>query len=191
VDQHTFGVTYAERPFLFHNLGNGKFEEIGQRAGVPFTRRYVGRGAATADFFNDGKLDLLVTVIDASPLLLRNQSAHSGHWLRIKTIGVRSNRDGFGARVEIRSANLTQSAEVRANSSFESASDARLHFGLGAATSVDAITIRWPSGIVDRLGRQNADQEIVVKEGKGVVISGPASRTVQETVIARLPAPSK
>jgi hypothetical protein len=172
VDQHTFGVTYAERPFLFHNLGNGKFEEIGQRSGAPFARRYVGRGAAAADFFNDGKMDLLINVIDGSPLLLRNLSAHSGHWLRIKTIGVRSNRDGFGARVEVKSANLTQSAEVRANSSFESASDSRLHFGLGAAKWVDAITIRWPSGIVDRLGRQNADQEIVVKEGKGVVISG-------------------
>src|SRR5581483_5842728 len=140
VDQHTFGVTYAQRPFLFHNLGNGKFEELGRRAGIPFTRRYVGRGAVTADFLNDGKLDILVNVLDSSPVLLRNQSAHSGHWLRIKTIGVRSNRDGFGARVEVKSAGLTQSAEVRANSSFESASDYRLHFGLGAATYVDAIT---------------------------------------------------
>ena len=191
VDQHTFGVTYAERPFLFHNLGNGKFEEIGQLAGVPFTRRYVGRGAATADFFNDGKLDLLVNVIDASPLLLRNQSAHSGHWLRIKTIGVRSNRDGFGARVEVQSANLTQSGEVRANSSFESASDARLHFGLGTATWVDAITIRWPSGAVDRLGRQSADQEIVVEEGRGIVPQAPAAQQDKKSGTAPLPGRSK
>jgi hypothetical protein len=169
VDQHTFGVTYAQRPFLFHNLGNGKFEEIAKRAGAPFARRYVGRGAVTADFLNNGKVDLLISVLDGSPVLLRNQSAHSGHWLRIKTIGVRSNRDGFGARVEVKSARLSQSAEVRANSSFESASDSRLHFGLGAATHVDSIIIRWPSGVVDRLGRQDSDQEIMVEEGKGLV----------------------
>jgi enediyne biosynthesis protein E4 len=169
VDQHTFGVTYAERPFLFHNLGNGKFEEIGQRAGAPLARRYVGRGAATADFFNDGKMDLMVNVIDGSPILLRNQSTHPGHWLRIKAIGSRSNRDGFGARVQIKCRKLTQSAEVRANSSFESASDSRLHFGLGASTYVDSITVRWPSGAVDRLERVNADQEILLEEGKGLV----------------------
>jgi hypothetical protein len=169
VDRHTFGVTYAERPFLFHNEGGGKFEEIGQHTGVAFTRHYVGRGAATADFFNDGRMDVLVSVLDGSALLLRNQTPHSGHWLCLKTIGVRSNRDGFGARVEIRAGNLTQSAEVRANSSFESASDRRLHFGLGASTRVDSITIRWPSGTVDRLGSQTVDQELVVEEGRGLV----------------------
>jgi enediyne biosynthesis protein E4 len=123
----------------------------------------------TADFFNDGKVDLLVNVIDGSPLLLRNQSARSGHWLRIKTIGTRSNRDGYGARVEVKSAGLTQSAEVRANSSFESASDSRLHFGLGVAARVDSIIVRWPSGTLDRLGPQDADQELVIEEGKGLV----------------------
>jgi enediyne biosynthesis protein E4 len=187
VDQHTFGVTYAQRPFLFHNLGNGKFEEIGQQAGLPFTQRHVGRGAATADFFNDGKLDLLVSVLDGSPLLLRNHSSRSGHWLRIKTIGVRSNRDGFGARVEVKSANLSQFAEVRANSSFESASEARLHFGLGRATGVDSITIRWPSGTVDRIGAQDADQELVFEEGKGIVKRVTRSQNVQKK--ASTPAP--
>jgi hypothetical protein len=174
VDQHAFGVSYAERPFLFHNLRNGKFEEIGQRTGAAFTRRYVGRGAATADFFNDGKMDLLVNVIDGSPLLLRNQSTQLGHWIRIKTVGVRSNRNGFGARVEVKAAGLARSAEVRANSSFESASDSRLHFGLGKAAYVDSITVRWPSGVVDQVGRQSADQEIVIKEGKGLVSRGAA-----------------
>jgi hypothetical protein len=166
VDQHTFGVTYAERPLLFHSLQNGKFEEIGLSAGTPLARRYVARGAATADFFNDGREDLLVSVLDGAPRLLRNQT-RSGHWLRIKTIGTASNRDGFGARVQIKAGGLTQSAEVRANSSFESASDPRLHFGLGLATRVDSIVIRWPSGIIDRLGAQAVDQEIAVEEGKG------------------------
>src|SRR5262249_52752703 len=125
VDQHPLGITYAERPFLFHNLRDGKFEEIGERVGSnnnpgprgtggspvmssaarvqavhPFSRRYVARGAATADFFNRGAEDLLITVLDSSPVLLRNDS-HRGHWLRIKLFGTRSNRDGFGAHVEI------------------------------------------------------------------------------------------
>jgi hypothetical protein len=168
VDQHSFGVTYAERPLLFHNLKNGKFEEFGMTTGAPLARRYVARGAATADFFNEGREDLLVSVLDGSPLLLRNQTK-SGHWLRVKTTGTGSNRDGFGARVEIKAGGLAQSAEVRANSSFESASDPRLHFGLGVATRVDSISIRWPSGKTDTLGPESADQELVVEEGHGVL----------------------
>jgi hypothetical protein len=221
VDQQSFGTTYAERPFLFHNLRNGKFEEIGERLGhlddrntavgrpnesdahspsaqrryknspgrkpgvgpetneprrdgtirgsqtPPFSRRYVGRGAATADFFNRGAEDVLVTVLDGSPLLVRNDSRH-GHWLRIKTIGTRSNRDGFGARVEVKVGALTQTLEVRTNSSFESASDPRLHFGLGSATTVDSIVIHWPSGKLDSIGPQSADQQLDIEEGKGV-----------------------
>jgi enediyne biosynthesis protein E4 len=168
VDEHSFGVTYAERPLLFRNLKNGKFEEIGQKSGPALSRRYVARGAASADFFNNGSEDLLVSVLDGPPLLLRNKT-HAGHWLRIKTTGTRSNRDGFGARVEVKAAGLTQTAEVRANSSFESASDPRLHFGLGSAARVDSITVHWPSGAVDRIGSLAADQEVTIEEGNGVV----------------------
>jgi hypothetical protein len=168
VDQHSFGVTYAERPLLFRNLKNGKFEEIGQKSGPALSRRYVARGAASVDFFNNGSEDLLVSVLDGPPLLLRNKSK-AGHWLRIKMIGKRSNRDGFGARVEIKAEGLSQTTEVRANSSFESASDPRLHFGLGSATRVDSITVRWPSGAVDRIGPLSADQEVIIEEGNGIV----------------------
>src|SRR5262249_31776678 len=114
VDQHSFGVTYAERPFLFHNLRNGKFEEIATRTGSALSRRYAARGAATAAFFNDGTQDWVVSQREGSPLLLRNKTAHAGHWLRIKTRGIRSNRDGFGARVTVNAGTLTQTAEVRA-----------------------------------------------------------------------------
>jgi hypothetical protein len=169
VDLHTFGVTYAERPLLFHNLRNGKFEEIGLSSGPALGRRYVARAAATADFLNRGKEDLLISVLDGSPVLLRNETAKSGHWLRIKTVGTRSNRDGFGARIEIKAGNLTQTAEVRANSSFESVSDPRLHFGLGTATRVDSIVVRWPSGKVDKVEAEAADQELVIEEGRGVI----------------------
>jgi hypothetical protein len=175
MDQHSFGVTYAERPLLFHNLRAGKFEEVGMRAGAPLSRRYVARGAAAADFLNSGAEDILISVLDGSPVLLRNRTPKQGHWLRIKTVGTRSNRDGFGARVEIKAGGLTQTAEVRANSSFESASDPRLHFGLGAATRVDSIVVHWPSGKVDSLGPEAADQELVIEEGRGIIARRPAA----------------
>jgi len=169
VDQHSFGVTYAERPFVFQNLKNGKFNEVGLRAGAALARRYVGRGLASGDFQNRGSEDLLMTVLDGSPVLLRNQSPARGHWIIIKAIGVASNRDGLGARIQIRAGNLSQTAEVRANSSFESASDPRLHFGLGTAKHADEITVYWPSGKVDKIGTEDADQELIIKEGAGVI----------------------
>jgi len=173
VDKHSFGVTYAERPLLFHNLRGQKFDEIGMDAGSAMTRRYVARGAATADFLNTGAEDVLITVLDGPPVLLRNQTQKRGHWLRIKTVGTRSNRDGFGARVELKAGGITQNAEVRANSSFESASDPRLHFGLGSATRVESIVVHWSSGKVDRLQGEAADQELVIEEGRGVIAKHP------------------
>ena len=174
VDQHSFGVTYAERPLLFRNLENGKFEEVGAKAGPAMSRRYVGRGAAMADFWNDGRQDLVMTVLDGSAVLLRNQTAPSGHWLRIKLVGNKSNRDGFGAQVEVKAGKLTQRMESRTNSSFESASDPRLHFGLGSSSQVDSISIRWPSGKSEQIGVEGADQELLIEEGKGVTERGKA-----------------
>jgi enediyne biosynthesis protein E4 len=185
VDGHSFGVTYAERPLLFRNLKNGKFEEIGMNAGRALTRRYVARGVATADFFNDGSEDVLVSVLDDSPLLLRNETAKRGHWLRIKVVGISSNRDGFGARVQVKAGALTQNEEVRANSSFESASDPRLHFGLGAVTLVDSVIIHWPSGKVDTIESEKADQELVVQEGRGVLNRNPGTLPNGKTPVTR------
>jgi hypothetical protein len=182
VDGHSFGVTYAERPLLFHNLKDGKFEELGLRSGAALSRRYVGRGAASADFFNRGRQDVLMSVLDGPPVLLRNESAGVGNWIRIKAVGTHSDRDGFGARVELRAGGLTEYAEVRANSSFESASDPRLHFGLGPATRVDSIVVRWPSGQVDKIGQQAANQELRIEEGHGVVPSkAPAEKAKSPT----------
>jgi len=169
VDQHSFGVTYAERPFLFRNLEDGKFEEIGIRTGAALSRRYVGRGAAVGDFENRGAEDVLMTILDGSPVLLRNRTANTNHWITIKTVGTQSNRDGFGARVRVKAGSLVHNAEVRANSSFESASDPRLHFGVGAAQTIDHITVRWPSGRVDEIGPESADQELIIKEGQRII----------------------
>jgi len=172
VDGHSFGVTYAERAFLLHNLGDGTFAEIGRQAGPAFAKPRVGRGAAVGDFLNRGQLDIVGTSLDSAPILLRNRNPGSGHWLRVKTVGTGSNRDGFGARVEVKAAGVAQAQEVRANSSFESASDPRLHFGLGAATRVDEVTVRWPSGKLDTVNTVDVDQQLTVEEGKGVVAAG-------------------
>jgi enediyne biosynthesis protein E4 len=176
VDAHSFGVSYAQRPFLFHNLQNGTFEEIGQGAGTALTRRYVGRGAAVADFWNTGHEDVLFSVLDGSAVLLRNDTPSTGHWIEIKTVGSPSNRDGFGARIDVTAGARTQSMLVRANSSFESASDPRTHFGLGGATKVDGIVVRWPSGKIDSLPGEPADQQIVIEEGHGIVARHPAEK---------------
>jgi enediyne biosynthesis protein E4 len=173
VDHYSFGVTYAERPFLFHNLRNGTFVEVGRSAGPGMAKARVSRGAAIGDFRNDGNLDIVVTALDSAPALLRNTKPSSGHWLRIKTVGSKSNRNGFGCRVEVKSGALSQTQEVRANSSFESASDPRLHFGVGPAAKVDAITLHWPSGVIDTVKSEAADQELVIEEGKGVVARAP------------------
>ena len=176
VDAHSFGVSYAERPFLFHNLQNGTFQEIGPDAGPALTRRYVGRGAAVADFWNTGHQDVLFTVLDGSAVLLRNDTPGIGHWIAIKTIGGPSNRDGFGARIDVTAGGKTQSTLVRTNSSFESASDPRSHFGLGSATKVDQIVVHWPSGKVDSHSAEPADQLIVIQEGQGIVARHPAEK---------------
>ena len=124
---------------------------------------------------NRGRQDLLITNLDASPVLLRNEAPSPGHWLQIKTIGTKSNRDGYGARIEITADGSTREAEVRAGSSFESSSDPRLHFGLGTATKVDSIVIHWPSGQIDKLGPEAADEELVVREATGVIERHSAS----------------
>lgn len=167
VDQYSFGVQYAERMLAFHNLKNGKFQEVARQLGPALSTRRVARGLAVADFFNTGSLDLLVSELDGSPVLLRNQGKPTiggAHWITFKLVGTKSNRDAFGARVEITAGSLTQADEVRANSSFESASDSRLHFGLDRATRVDAVVIRWPSGILQKLGPMAADHIVVIRE---------------------------
>lgn len=170
VDEHPFGITYAQRALLFHNLRNGRFEEVGLRAGPALAQRRVSRGLAVADINNDGALAVLISNLDGSPTLLRNVSKPRGHWIRLKLIGTRSNRDAYGAGVEVVAGGLKQVDEVRANSSYLSASDARLHFGLAAETAVERLIIRWPSGLVEKLGNLPVDREVVIREGSGEVL---------------------
>jgi hypothetical protein len=176
VDEHSFGITYAQRALLFHNLRDGRFEEVGLRAGPALVSRRVSRGLAVADVYNDGALAVLISNLDGSPTLLRNASKPRGHWVRLKLVGTRSNRDAYGARVEIFAGGLKQVDEVRANSSYLSASDARLHFGLGGVTRVDGVIVRWPSGLAEKIASVPVDRETVIHEGAGETLPFPKQR---------------
>jgi hypothetical protein len=153
---------------VFRNLGNGAFEELVQEAGPGVAAAHCSRGCAFGDFDNDGDVDILVVNLNEPPSLLRNDMRGNHHWLKLKLIGTKSNRSAIGARVVVRYGTKKQAQEVMSQSSFYSANDPRLHFGLGPETIAD-IDIRWPSGLQEKLKAVPADQLIVIKEGTGIV----------------------
>jgi hypothetical protein len=155
---------YRERKVLYKNLRNGKFADVSEDAGPGMLEKVPGRGCAIGDFNNDGTLDVLVNCVNDVPQLLRCESALKNNWIRIKTVGVKSNRSGIGARIYCTTGSHRQMDEVRSGSSYISQSDLRVHFGLGTADKAD-IEIRWPSGAVDKLTGVKANQVLVVKEG--------------------------
>jgi len=115
---------------LFRGLGNGKFEDVSRQAGPVLSNRTVARGACFADYDNDGKVDAYLVNLGDQGTLLRNVTTDAGHWIAIKLVGTKSNRDGIGARVEVFSAGKRQTAERVAGSGYLSQNDSRLHFGL-------------------------------------------------------------
>ena len=153
---------------IFRNLGNGKFEELIEAAGPAIAAPHCSRGCAFGDFDNDGDMDVLVINLNEAPSLLRNDLSGSNHWLKVKLAGVKSNRGAVGARVTARYGGKVQAQEVLSQSSFYSANDSRLHFGLGAALVAD-LEIRWPNGLKESVSKVAADQLVVIKEGEGIV----------------------
>lgn len=153
---------------VFRNLGDGRFEELIDEAGPGVAEAHTSRGCAFGDFDNDGDVDILVMNMNEPPSLLRNDVSGNGHWLKVQLIGVTSNRSAIGARVIARYGGRTQAQELTAQSSFYSANDRRLHFGLGAATIAD-LTIRWPNGATEHIPNVAADHLVVVREGVGIL----------------------
>jgi hypothetical protein len=152
---------------IFRNLGNGKFEELIEEAGPGIVAAHSSRGCAFGDFDNDGDIDILVMNMNEPPSLLRNDVSSTNHWIKILLVGTKSNRSAIGSRVLVRYGERQQAQEVVAQSSFYSANDRRLHFGLGAETKAD-LMIRWASGATETIPRVNADQMITIQEGKGI-----------------------
>jgi len=152
---------------VFRNLGDGRFEELIEEAGPGVAAAHSSRGCAFGDFDNDGDVDVLIMNMNEPPSLLRNDVTGAGRWLKVRLEGVKSNRSAIGARVTAAYGGRMQCQEVLAQSSFYSASDRRLHFGLGAATSAD-LTVRWPNGGVERVAGVKANQLVVIREGAGI-----------------------
>jgi hypothetical protein len=158
-------VVRAHPTLLFQNRDEGRFTEAGQSAGEPFTQKIVGRGAARADFDGDGREDVLITLNDGPALLWRNETEQAGNFLGVKLIGTKSNRDGYGARVLLSAGGRVQRRLCRSGSSYLSASDSRLHFGLGEETGAD-LEIRWPSGVVQKVRGVAAGKIVTVTEAE-------------------------
>jgi hypothetical protein len=170
VDQHPdWGQSYAQRPLLYHNLKNGKFELVPALEGTGLAELMVGRGAAFGDIFNDGKIDVIVNNMDGVPVLLRNVNPDHHHWVELKLIGgPKSPRDAVGATVYLSADGIRQREDVLSGGSYLSSNDMRVHFGLGDATDGGTAEIHWPSGAKESIKLPAVDRIITVAEGKGI-----------------------
>ncbi|HEY0795189.1 MAG TPA: CRTAC1 family protein [Acidisarcina sp.] len=192
VDGTQVDAPYRQHKYLYRNLRNGQFEEVTNQGGPGITAPAPARGCAFGDFDNDGDVDVIVNCVNSLPQLLRNDCTLPGNrvrnWIKIRTVGTKSNRSGIGARISI----ITQPApdakpfiqieEVRSGGSYYSQSDFRIHFGLDRADKADAVEIRWPSGAVDRLTRLAANHLYVIQEGGKIleaIAMGPGSGVAQ------------
>ena len=170
VDKHPeWGTSYAERPLLYHNLKNGKFELVPAVDGTGLAVVSVGRGAAFGDLFNDGKVDVVINSMDGVPVLLRNVNADHHHWVEMKLIGgSKSPRDAVGATVYLTANGIRQRADVLSGGSYLSSNDMRVHFGLGDATVAGSAEIHWPSGAKETVKLPAVDRIYTVTEGQGI-----------------------
>jgi len=177
VEQLKTEAGYAQRKLLYKNLRNGRFADVSNDAGPGISVPMAARGCAFGDVDNDGDLDVVVNTVNDFPQLLRCDSTTGCNWIKIKTIGTKSNRSGIGARLrcvthppEDKNAH-SQIDEVRSGGGYFSQNDLRVHFGIGKAEKVELLEIRWPSGLVDTLKDIKPNQVIFVKEGQGIVRS--------------------
>ena len=161
--------SYRQPRLLHRNNHDGTFTEVSAEFGAILTEHRASRGVVFGDLDNDGDVDLLVADLDGTPQLLRNDNGNANNSILIKTVGVKSNRGGIGARVKVVSGDLAQTDEVRSGDSYISQSDMRLHFGLEKRTKVDSIEVRWPSGTVDKITGVGVNRVITIKEGQGKV----------------------
>jgi enediyne biosynthesis protein E4 len=175
VEQLKTEAGYPQRKLLYRNLRNQRFEDVSMNAGPGISEPIASRGCAFGDFDNDGDIDVVVNPVNDKPQLLRCDSQTGNHWIKVRTIGTKSNRSGIGARIKCVTTvpgepkPHQQIDEVRSGGSYISQNDLRVHFGLGKVSKVDLLEIRWPSGQLDTLKDVKADQLIYVKEGQGIV----------------------
>src|SRR5262249_52285363 len=148
---------------LLWNDKGKRFVDVSADSGVVFQQKWAARGMAIGDLDNDGRMDVVVSENDGPAWILRNETSTQNHWITFKLVGVKSNKDGIGARIKLTTPSGEQYATVTTASSYQSSSDRRAHFGLGAATTA-SVEIRWPSGIMQVLKDVKANQILTVTE---------------------------
>ena len=191
VDQHPdWGMSYAQRALLFHNLRNGTFELVPAVEGSGLAEVYVGRGAAFGDLFNDGKIDVVINNLDGVPALLRNVNPDHNHWVSLKLAGgAKSPRDAVGATVYLTVGGIRQRGDVLSGGSYLSSNDMRVHFGLGETAQINAVEIHWPSGTTETVKLPAVDRIYSITEGKGITgaLCGGEPCAVRARAPARAP----
>jgi enediyne biosynthesis protein E4 len=191
VDKSKADLRYAEHKYLYRNLRNGRFEDVTKKGGPGIMENAPARGCAFGDYNNDGTMDVAVNCINALPQLLRCDSTLDRNWIKIKLVGVQSNRTGIGSRITVTAMNtpgaakpLVQMDELRSGGSYFSQNDLRMHYGLDQARKVDLVEIRWLSGHVDQLRDLDVNQLYVIQEGGKILKSGPLQKAKTSEVKA-------
>jgi enediyne biosynthesis protein E4 len=172
VDKLPSGARYQEPKVLEMNQKDGTFCDASEQAGPALRLARVSRGLAVGDLFNDGSIDVVVEDLTGAPMILKNAGLPGRHWVSFELQGTKSNRLAIGARLKLVAGGMTQTEEIRSGGSYLSQSDLRVHFGLNAASKIDSIEIRWPSGKIETLKNLDADKFYSVLEGEGLVPAG-------------------
>jgi hypothetical protein len=186
VDGSHIDAPYAEHKYLYRNLRNGQFEDVTAKGGPGITDAVAARGCAFGDFDNDGDIDVVVNCVNSLPQLLRCDTTIARNWIKIRTVGTRSNRAAIGARISVTTDHgkdgkpMVQIEEVRSGGSYYSQNDLRIHFGLDRATKADVVEVTWPSGHVDRWRDLAANALYVVEEGGKVLKTMPMGAPVAD-----------
>ncbi len=171
VDGTNVDAPYAQHKYLYRNLRNGQFEEVTAQGGPGINDSVPARGTAFGDFDNVGDLDVVVNCVNSTPQLLRCDSTTGRNWIKIRTVGTKSNRTGIGARISVTTQSssaakpFVQIEEVRSGGSYYSQNDLRIHFGLDRSAKADTVEIKWPSGDTDKLTDLAANHLYVIQEG--------------------------
>jgi hypothetical protein len=177
VDSQHLGSSFQEPRILYHNNGDGRFTDISATSGPGINNAISSRGLAIGDLWNDGRISAVVSNMNAPASLLVNQVHTANHWVAFRTVGTKSNRDGIGARIRMKAGPHTFIDEVRSGSSFISNNDMRVHFGLGSATRIDWVEVRWPSGLLEKFEGLSVDSIHTLKEGLGSPVNPTAKKS--------------